>query len=146
MWIIIKIWFDIEQVQSEIVEQYLLWYILIFSYPVVDELQVKLEEKITKLEAENQEINHEILNIRHLYSEMKNENVSLKLLLDRANESVLHAQNEMEQYKARAQRILQEKENLLSFKQEEGFTDLNQKITALSNFIEDLKFVFDWFT
>lgn len=115
-------------------------YILIFSFNVIDELQVKLEERIVRLEAENQEINHQMLNVLHLYSEAKNENVSLKAQLDRANETVLHAQNEMEQYKARAQRILQEKENLLSFKRE-GFTDLNQKLTAMSTFIEELKYI-----
>lgn len=113
-----------------------------FSNSIADELQTKLEERLLKLETENQEINQQILNIRHLYSEIKNENSSLKAQLERANESVLQAQNEMEQYKARAQRILQEKENLMSFKRED-FIESNEKLSVLSNYNEEMKFVFN---
>lgn len=101
---------------------------------------MKFEEKLMKLESENQEINQQILNIQHLYSEIKNENINLKAQLERANDSVVQAQNEMELYKARAQRILQEKENLISFKKEDVI-ESNEKLSVLSNYNEELKFV-----
>lgn len=93
-----------------------------------------------KLENENQEVNQQILNIQHLYSEIKNENINLRAQLQRADESVVQAQNEMELYKARAQRILQEKENLISFKKEDVVAS-NEKLSVLSNYNEELKFV-----
>lgn len=101
-----------------------------------DELQTKMEENISRLEAENQEISQQLLNIQHLYSETNNENINLLAQLERANEIVSAAQNEMEQYKARAQRILQEKEILIAFKKEVE-TDENTCILATYN--EELK-------
>ena len=45
---------------------------------------------------------------------MQNENTNLRNDIERAHEAVYQAQNEMEQYKSRAQRILQEKEDLIN--------------------------------
>lgn len=92
------------------------------------------------LEYENQELNRQILTVQHLHSEEKNENGNLKIQLERASERVLHAQNEMEQYKVRAQRILQEKENLISFKKED-FIESNEQLSVISIYNEELKYV-----
>lgn len=74
--------------------------------------------KLSKLEFENQDLQKQLLNLKHLYSEMKNENNNLELQLERANEQILETQLEKEQYKARAQRILHNKEKLISIKNE----------------------------
>lgn len=70
------------------------------------------------MEFESQDLNKQLLNIQHLYSELKNENCNLQFQIERCNEQVAQAQMEKDQYIARAQRILQEKEKLISLKQE----------------------------
>lgn len=52
--------------------------------------------------------------MQHLYCDVKNENMNLQSQLERANESIFAAKTEMEQYRVRAQRILQEKERLIA--------------------------------
>lgn len=86
-----------------------------FSFILAEESQL-LYLKVAKLEIENQDLQKQLLNMKHLYSEMKNENTNLQLQLERATEQVSEAQIEKEQYKARAQRILQEKEKLICIK------------------------------
>lgn len=95
--------------------------------------------KIAKLEADNQDLQKQLLNLKHLYSEIKNENSNLWLQLERSNEQIVEAQNEKEQYKIRAQRILQEKEKLISImeKKEQGIQD--DAIIIKCN--EELKYV-----
>lgn len=88
-----------------------------FSF-VLEEESHQLYVKLAKLEFENQDLQKQLLNMKHLYSEIKNENTNFQLKLDRLTEQVSEVQIEKEQYKARAQRILQEKEKLISIKNE----------------------------
>lgn len=88
-----------------------------FSFVLEEESQLLLV-KLAKFEFENQDLQKQLLNMKHLYSEIKNENVNLQLQLERATEQVSEVQIEKEQYKARAQRILQEKEKIISIKHE----------------------------
>lgn len=74
--------------------------------------------KLSKLEFENQDLQKQLLHLKHLYSETKNENNNLQLQLERATEQIAETQIEKDQYKARAQRILNEKERLISMKNE----------------------------
>ncbi|XP_022902416.1 golgin-84 [Onthophagus taurus] len=111
------------------------------SFHIIDEFQINMEEKILKLESDNRELNKQILNLQHLYSELQNENINVKSQLERANESVSIAQNEMEQYKNRAQRILQEKEKLLSHKSSsnENSSSENESDKFLNKYNNQLK-------
>ncbi|KAF5300381.1 hypothetical protein FQR65_LT01002 [Abscondita terminalis] len=107
------------------------------SFIIMDDGISKYEDKINKLECENEEINQQLINIRHLYSELQNENSNLQSQLDRTNESLVATQNEMEQYRARAQRILQEKEKLINLKQGKQGVESNDLI--ISTYNEELK-------
>ncbi|XP_066158897.1 golgin-84 isoform X2 [Euwallacea fornicatus] len=86
------------------------------SFTAAQELEA-IQSKLAKLELENQDVNKQLLNIQHLYSEIRNENANLQFQVDRLNEQLSSAQSEKEQYVARAQRILQEKEKLIALKQ-----------------------------
>lgn len=77
----------------------------------------RLQTKVARLELENQEVNKQLLNVQHLYAEVRNENVSLQSQVERINEQLTQTQMEKEQYVIRAQRILSEKEKLLSLNQ-----------------------------
>ncbi|KAK4872126.1 hypothetical protein RN001_016250 [Aquatica leii] len=107
------------------------------SFIIMDDTVTKYEDKINKLECENDEINQQLINIRHLYSELQNENSNLQSQLERTNESLIVTQNEMEQYRARAQRILQEKEKLINLKQNNAGVENNDLIITTYN--EELK-------
>lgn len=98
----------------------------------------EFENKISHLEQQNQQLNRQILNLQHLYSETKNENVTLSEQLQRANECVAATNAEMEQYRARAQRVLQEKEKLITYKSQ---TDSDDAESVLANYLEELKYV-----
>lgn len=87
-----------------------------FSVTINGELRAA-EEKISVLQEQNQELSKELLNLQHLCCEIKNQNSNLRTQVQRANESVASAKKEMEQYRTRAQRILQEKEKIISFKE-----------------------------
>lgn len=89
------------------------------------------------MEFENQDLQKQLLNLKHLYSEMKNENGNLHLQLERANEHILETQVEKEQYKARAQRILQEKEKLISIKNVDQ--DIGESDNIIMQYNEQLK-------
>lgn len=104
-----------------------------------EEMQ-RLEIKIEELEQQNQQYSGEILKLQHLYNEIKNENYALNEQLKRANESIAAANAEMEQYKIRAQRVLQEKEKLISYKQKtDGSNDNETDDTMLVNYLEEIK-------
>lgn len=96
-----------------------------------------LQAKIAKLEVENQDVNKQLLNMQHLYSEMRNENSNLQFQIERLNEQLSLAQNEKEQYVARAQRILQEKEKLITLKQTSASSEESDNIFTTYN--EELK-------
>ncbi|KAJ8936442.1 hypothetical protein NQ314_012304 [Rhamnusium bicolor] len=106
------------------------------SFILAEESKI-LYEKLAKLEFENQDLNKQLLNMQHLYSELRNENANLQFQVERSNEQVAQAQIEKDQYIARAQRILQEKERLISLKQENTSTEEAQNIFATYN--EELK-------
>lgn len=99
----------------------------------------KFEIKIAQLEEQNQQVISQILNLQHLYSEIKNENAVLNEQLKRANEYVAAINVEMEQYKVRAQRVLQEKEKLISYKKDVGCNDGESNNGILANYLEELK-------
>lgn len=105
------------------------------SFILAEETQL-LHEKIAKLEIDNHDLNKQLLNMQHLYCAMRNENSNLQFQVERANEQVAEAQIEKDQYIARAQRILQEKEKLISFNQE-NTSDDNENIFA--TYKEELK-------
>ncbi|CAG9855088.1 unnamed protein product [Phyllotreta striolata] len=86
------------------------------SFVLAEETQL-LHEKIARLELDNQDLNKQLLNMHHIYSALRNENSNLQFQIERANEQAAEAQLEKDQYLARAQRILQEKEHLLSLNQ-----------------------------
>lgn len=71
-----------------------------------------------------------------MYSELKNENSNLQFQIERCNEQVGQAQIEKDQYIARAQRILQEKEKLISLKQENVS---NEETNIFETYNEELK-------
>ncbi|XP_066258854.1 golgin subfamily A member 5 isoform X2 [Euwallacea similis] len=95
------------------------------SFIAAQELEA-IQSKLAKLELENQDVNKQLLNIQHLYSEIRNENVNLQFQVDRLNEQLALAQSEKEQYVARAQRILQEKEKLIALKQENSGNEIEK--------------------
>lgn len=99
----------------------------------------RLDTKINQLEHQNQQYAREILNMQHLYSELKNENAVLGEQLQRANESIAATVEEMEQYKIRAQRVLQEKEKLISYKEKVGSGDTQCDSAILANYLEETK-------
>lgn len=100
-----------------------------------DEIQ-RFETKIAFLEQQTEELNKQLLNLQHLYSETKNENITLKEQVSRANECIVLTNAEMEQYRMRAQRILQEKEKLIAYKNDShGETDN----VVLTNYLEELR-------
>lgn len=107
-----------------------------FSFVLAEESQL-LYVKLSKLEFENQDLQKQLINLKHLYSEMKNENSNLQLQLERVTEQVSEVQIEKEQYKARAQRILQEKEKLISIKSEESETGEDNNVVF--KYTEQLK-------
>ncbi|XP_050519102.1 golgin-84 [Diabrotica virgifera virgifera] len=96
-----------------------------------------LDQKIAKLELDNQDLNKQLLNMQHLYSDLRNENFNLQFQMEKASEQVTEAQIEKDQYIARAQRILQEKEKLISLKQENQSSENNDNIFITYN--EELK-------
>ncbi|KAK5639129.1 hypothetical protein RI129_011621 [Pyrocoelia pectoralis] len=107
------------------------------SFIFMDDTLIKYEDKISKLEQENEEINQQLMNIRHMYCELENENSNLQSQLERTTETLLGTQTEMEQYRARASRILQEKEKLIRLKQNQSCVENNELI--FSNYNEELR-------
>ncbi|KAL1493465.1 hypothetical protein ABEB36_011512 [Hypothenemus hampei] len=106
------------------------------SINVSDEIDF-LQSKFAKLELENEDLNKQLLNIQHLYSEMRNENSNLQIQVERLHKQLDSAQYEREQYVARAQRILQEKEKLISLKKETEHEEVESSI--LNTYNEELK-------
>ncbi|ERL86152.1 golgin-84 isoform X1 [Dendroctonus ponderosae] len=107
------------------------------SFLVSQELE-EFQARVAKLEQENQDVNKQLLNIQHLYSEVRNENVNLQFQVERLNEQLASTQHEKEQYIARAQRVLQEKEKLITMKQTSDNNEtVNNDIFASYN--EELK-------
>lgn len=84
-------------------------------------------------------MNKDLLNLRHLYNELLNENSQLKTQLERSNEYAAIAQNEMEQYKIRAQRILQEKEKLINLKNNNSSNNCECNHNVINTYNEELK-------
>lgn len=105
-----------------------------FSIVLDDELN-KYEEKVCVLQQQNEELSKQLLNLQHLYYEVKNQNDNLQAQVQNANESAAAARSEMEQYRSRAQRILQEKEKMISFKEHVQIE--NSDVLAMCN--EELK-------
>lgn len=108
------------------------------SFATAQELEL-LHSKIAQLELENQDLYKQFLNIQHLYSEIRNENISLQFKVDRLNEQLASAQSEKEQYVARAQRILQEKEKLISLNQGDHESN-EQENNIFMTYNEELKY------
>lgn len=75
-----------------------------------------------------------------MYSEIRNENISLQFKVDRLNEQLASAQSEKEQYVARAQRILQEKEKLISLNQGDHVSN-EQENNIFMTYNEELKYM-----
>lgn len=109
----------------------------IYSSMTLNEELRLAEEKISALQEQNQQLSKELLNFQHLYYEVKNHNSNLQAQVHRANESVAAAKTEMEQYRTRAQRILQEKEKIISFKESSPQNIENNDILISCN--EELK-------
>ncbi|XP_044765050.1 golgin-84 [Coccinella septempunctata] len=107
------------------------------SFSSAEDIQRYLE-RISKLEFENDDLSKQLLNVQHLYSEIRNENSILKSNLERANEAVNSAEMEMEQYKARAHRILQEKERIICLKPGDTALD-NVEENIYRSYNEELK-------
>ncbi|KAJ8923600.1 hypothetical protein NQ315_010179 [Exocentrus adspersus] len=105
------------------------------SFLLAEESSI-LHEKVAKLEFENQDLNKQLINMQHMYSELRNENANLQFQIERCNEQVAQAQVEKDQYIARAQRILQEKEKLISLKQENTFSETSN---LFETYNEELK-------
>lgn len=84
-------------------------------------------------------MNQQLTNIRHSYSELQNENANVQNQLERATESLMATQKEMEKYRARAQRILQEKEKLIGLKQS-NVTAINNNEEILATYNKELKY------
>lgn len=95
----------------------------------------KYEERITYLEVNNQDLNKQLLNIQHLYRELQNDNSNLQLQVERANLHVEQAQNEMEHYKIRAHRVLQEK----AAQKETSVENLEVDNSVIASYNEELK-------
>lgn len=74
-----------------------------------------------------------------MYSELQNENSNLQSQLDRVNENFILTQNEMEQYRARAQRILQEKEKFIELKNENLSGSESTNIQLMNSYVTELK-------
>lgn len=89
------------------------------------------------METEARDLNKQLLNLQHLCSELRNENTNLRSQVEASNYLVTTAQSEMEQYKARAQRILQEKEDLIRLKNENKSSESEEQI--LTNYYDELK-------
>ncbi|XP_063928347.1 golgin-84 isoform X2 [Zophobas morio] len=106
------------------------------SFVLTEDVQT-YTETITKLENEVRDLSKQLLNLQHLYAELRNENTTLCSQVEASNYLVTTAQSEMEQYKARAQRILQEKENLILLKNESKSLENSDQI--LTNYNEELK-------
>lgn len=113
----------------------------IYSSPLIEEQQIKYEERIATLELQNQDLNKQLLNLQHLYREIQNENTNIQTQVDRSNESVKQAQEEMEQYKARAQRVLQEKEKLFALKNQPSLSEHNLDTAVIYTYNEELKYI-----
>ncbi|CAH1153574.1 unnamed protein product [Phaedon cochleariae] len=96
-----------------------------------------LQDRIAKLEFENQDLNKQLLNLTHVYSEQRNENANLQFQVERANEQLAEAHLEKHQYIARAQKILQDKEKLISLKQDNNIDQETKDVFAIYN--EELK-------
>ncbi|KAF7287021.1 hypothetical protein GWI33_002857 [Rhynchophorus ferrugineus] len=97
----------------------------------------RLQTKVARLELENQEVNKQLLNVQHLYAEVRNENVNLQGQIERINEQLIQTQMEKEQYVIRAQRILSEKEKLLSLNQADVINEESRNIFGL--YSEEMK-------
>ncbi|KAB0801227.1 hypothetical protein PPYR_05581 [Photinus pyralis] len=117
------------------------------SFIFMDDTLIKYEDKIGKLEHENEELNQQLINMRHMYCELQNENSNLQSQLERTSETLLATQSEMEQYRARAQRILQEKEKLIRLKQDDPgetneliFNNYNEELRKELKFQEEKNF------
>lgn len=108
------------------------------SFVTAQELEL-LHSKVAQLELENRDLYKQFLNIQHLYSEIRNENISLQFKVDRLNEQLASAQSEKEQYVARAQRILQEKEKLISLNQADHDSN-EQENNIFMTYNEELKY------
>ncbi|RZC38354.1 golgin-84, partial [Asbolus verrucosus] len=98
---------------------------------------IQYNEKINTLEYEIQNLNKQLLNIQHLCAELRNENINLQSQVETANYLVATAQSEMEQYKARAQRILQEKEDLIALKNKSKSPENSDYI--MTNYNDELR-------
>jgi small-conductance mechanosensitive channel len=68
---------------------------------------------------------------------LRNENTNLRSQVEASNYLVTTAQSEMEKYKARAQRILQEKEDLILLKNQSRSAENSDQI--LTNYSDELK-------
>lgn len=95
-------------------------------------LTAKLEAQLAKCEGENEQLSKEILNLQHMHSGLLHENSNLQSQLDRANEAVLLAQNEMQEYRARARRMLEDREKALLPQQEQTSLDINSEIVKIN--------------
>ncbi|XP_008193631.1 golgin-84 isoform X2 [Tribolium castaneum] len=105
------------------------------SFVLTEDVQ-SYTDTINKLEIELQDLNKQLLNLHHLYAELRNENANLRSQVEASNYLVATAQSEMEQYKARAQRILQEKDDLIRLKNENKSSQNDQ---ILTNYHDELK-------
>lgn len=109
------------------------------STTMSEELQ-KYESKVVQLEQGSQQLSKEILNLQHIYNIIKNENTALTEQLKRTNECLAATEAEMEQYRARAQRVLQEKEKLIAYKNQVGSDGSENESAVLANYLEELKY------
>lgn len=108
-----------------------------FSFILAEESHA-LDVKLSKMEFENQDLQNQLLHLKHLYSETKNDNTNLQLQLERATEQIADTQIEKEQYKARAQRILNEKEKLIAMKNDGQGSEITDYLVVIK-YNEQLK-------
>jgi myosin heavy subunit len=106
------------------------------SFILTEDVQ-SYHETINELEIEVRDLNKELLNLQHLCAELRNENTNLRSQVEASNYLVTTAQSEMEKYKARAQRILQEKEDLILLKNQSRSAENSDQI--LTNYSDELK-------
>lgn len=104
-----------------------------------EEMQ-RYEVRLEQLENQNKQSSIEILKLKQVCNEITNEAFILKDELKRAKKALAAANAEMEHYKIRAQRVLQEKDKMISYKQEHAESDGAESDKAmLAKYLEETK-------
>lgn len=98
-----------------------------------------LQDKVDSLTKENDHLSKELLNIKHQYSQLSNDNTNLRYQIESLTKQLSEAEKEKNIYIARAQRILQEKEQTVALQQSSLNKDETENVYAAYN--EELRLV-----